>query len=83
MEIIYEIPKRVIFEEIDIGVCFESIKGIALMRIKSCYEESNLNNIQNAVELETGELKYFYPADTVVPLKIVGTIKQEVITCPR
>ena len=83
MDIIYEIPKRIRFEEIDIGGCFESIKGIALMRIKSCYEVSDINNIHNAVELESGELRYFYPADQVVPLKVVGNVVQEVIECQR
>lgn len=83
MEIIYEIPNRVRFDEIDIGECFESIKGIALMKVEHCYRAVNINDLKNAIELETGEFRYFYPADTVVPLKIVGRVAQEVIECQR
>lgn len=81
MEIIYEIPKRVRFEELELGDSFEAIKGVALMKIEKCYKVENHKCMCNAVELETGALKYVYPADQVIPIKITGNVIREVITC--
>ncbi len=81
MEIMYEIPRKLRFEDIDIGGCFESIKGLACMRIQNCYKATNINDLRNAVELESGELVYFYPGDTVTVLDVTANVRRELFTC--
>ena len=54
------------FAMLSIGEVFEDTSGNILMKIQCIDTDGGLIN---AVDLETGEVTYFYGNDTVVPLK--------------